>query len=182
ALGSMAELPTTTVRSIVPGVAPAGTVTCTPKLAPWSPVTVPTSGMPSSFVSSNGDPSDARSETCHPLWDVATIFRTSGCPPVFRTLIAAVTVCPGVTLKYGPAATKTPAGGTKVVALVADEAEGRLTEFAMMVATSALPSTAATGTSTVAVRVMAQFDGNGPGYGTQASVVSVTTGRVDVSR
>src|SRR5439155_45226 len=81
------------------------------------------------FVSSNGDPSDATSETCHPLWDVATMFRTSGCPPVFRTLIAAVTVCPGVTLKYGPAATKTPAGGTKVVALVADEAEGRLTEF-----------------------------------------------------
>jgi len=130
--------------------------------------------MPSLFVSSNGDPSDARSETCHPLWDVATIFRTSGCPPVFRTLIAAVTVCPGVTLKYGPAATKTPAGGTKVVALVADEAEGRLTEFAMMVATSALPSTAAAGTSTVAVRVMAPFDGIGPVSGTPSPFVSVT--------
>src|SRR5207253_2213124 len=111
---------------------------------------------------------------CQPLWDVATMSRTSGCPPVFRTLIAAVTVCPGVTLKYGPAATKTPAGGTKVVALVADEAEGRVTEFAMMVATSAFPSNAAAGTSTVSVRVMAPFDGIGLVFGKPSPFVSVS--------
>src|SRR6267143_5097490 len=89
-------------------------------------------------------------------------------------LIVAVTVWPGVTLKYGPDATKTPAGGTKVVALVAAEAEGNVTELATIVATSALPSSAVAGTSTVAVRMMDPFEGIGPVSGTPSPFVSVT--------
>src|SRR2546429_9725399 len=104
--------------------------------------------MPSSFVSSNGDPSDARSETCQPLWDVATMFRTAGCPPLFRTLIVAVTACPGVTLKYGPRATPTPGHGIRGVRLIADAADVRATRLAAVLATPALPSTASRRTLT----------------------------------
>src|SRR5438309_10412001 len=89
-------------------------------------------------------------------------------------LIGAVTVWSGVTLKYGPGATKTPADGTKVIALVDEVAEGRVTELATMAATSALPSTAPAGTSTFAVSVIAPFEGIAPVSGTPSPFVSVT--------
>src|SRR2546430_11898926 len=55
----------------------------------------------------SGAPLESSKATVHPLWDVAATFRVSGWPPEFRMLIVALTIWPGVTLKYGPGATST---------------------------------------------------------------------------
>src|SRR5438132_11469464 len=110
----------------------------------------------------------------HPIWDVVTLCRSSCREQLIRTLIVQVPDCPCVPFNYGPGATETPGDGIRVVRLIADEADGRVTELATMLATSALLSTASAGTLTVAVRMIVPFDGIGPVSGTPSPFVSVT--------
>src|SRR3989441_12157010 len=112
------DVPVTEVRWIVSLSVPAGTSTWTTIPTLWRPGTSPTSGMPSPSVSvRRSTPFALYSRTAQPWSEVAVMSIVSPIPPVFRTVIDALTVAGGTGGKYKRGPTATPGGGTVVVSL-----------------------------------------------------------------